>query len=70
MNEKYVFIKPYTNSEGTIPEGTEIMYLRGNYYMNGGLIAPSYQGLFVNLIGNDKLRNEYLRKVNMIHNKV
>lgn len=70
MNEKYVFIKSFTNNEGTIPENSEIMIFRGFVYFNGGLVSPAYQKFLLNFINDEKLRKEYLTKVKMIQNKV
>lgn len=64
MDEKYVLIKPYVCSYGTLPEGTEIIYFRGQIWVNGGPIPPSYNGMFLDLIGN----SEYVRKVKIQKN--
>lgn len=71
MNQKkYIFVKEFKTSEGSIPEGTEIIIFRGFIYMNGGMVHPAYQKLFINLICNDNLKDEYLREVRIINNKV
>ncbi len=70
MNEKYVFIKSFTNDEGTIPEGSELYLFRGFVYFNGGLVSPAYQGFLMEFINDEKLSKEYLRKVKVIHNKI
>lgn len=64
MNEKYVLIKPYECQYGTIPSGSEIIYFRGQVWVNGGPIPPSYNSIFLDLINND----EYVRKVKIQKN--
>lgn len=70
MEEKWIFIKPYNNNEGIIPEGTELMFFRGQIYMNGGLIEPSYQQFLKKFIEDNNLSREYLKKVKLFKNKV
>lgn len=64
MNEKYVLIKPFECQYGTIPSGSEIIYFRGQVWVNGGPIPPSYNSIFLDLINND----EYVRKVKIQKN--
>lgn len=64
MNEKYVLIKPYECQYGTVPSGSEIIYFRGQVWVNGGPIPPSYNSIFLDLINND----EYVRKVKIQKN--
>ena len=64
MNEKYVLIKPYECQYGTIPSGSEIICFRGQVWVNGGPIPPSYNSIFLDLINN----NEYVRKVKIQKN--
>ena len=64
MNEKYVLIKPYECSYGTLPEGSEIIYFRGQVWVNGGPVPPSYNNMFIDLIK----RQEYVRKVEIQKN--
>ena len=64
MNEKYVLIKSYECQYGTIPSGSEIIYFRGQVWVNGGPIPPSYNSIFLDLINND----EYVRKVKIQKN--
>ncbi len=65
MDEKYVLIKPYECSYGTLPEGSEIVYFRGQVWVNGGPVPPSFNGMFIELIKN----NEYVRKVKINKNE-
>lgn len=67
---KYVFIKEFKAQDGNIPQGTEIILFRGFVYMNGGMVHPAYNNILMNIINNPKLHNEYLREVNIIHNKL
>jgi len=64
MNEKYVLIKPYECQYGTIPSGSEIIYFRGQVWVNGGPIPNTYNDIFLELIRND----EYVRKVRIPKN--
>ncbi len=64
MNEKYVLIKPYECQYGIIPSGSEIICFRGQVWVNGGPIPPSYNNIFLDLINND----EYVRKVKIQKN--
>jgi hypothetical protein len=65
MNEKYVLIKPYECQYGTIPSGSEIIYFRGQVWVNGGPIPNTYNDIFLELIRND----EYVRKVRIAKNQ-
>lgn len=65
MDEKYVLIKPYECQYGRLPEGTEIIAFRGQIWVNGGPIPPSYNGIFLRLIEN----SEYVRKVKIPKNQ-
>ena len=65
MNEKYVLIKPYECQYGTIPIGSEIICFRGQIWVNGGPIPPSYNGIFLDLV-ND---SNYTRKVKINKNE-
>ena len=64
MDEKYVLIKPYECSYGKLPEGTEIIYFRGQVWVNGGPIPPSYNNIFLSLIQD----STYVRKVKIPKN--
>ena len=65
MNEKYVLIKPYECSYGTLPQGSDIIYFRGQFYLNGGPIQQSWNSLFKKIIEND----EYVKKVTIQKNE-
>ena len=65
MNEKYVLIKPYECSYGTLPEGSDIIYFRGQFYLNGGTIPSTWNSLFKKIIEND----EYVKRVKIQKNE-
>ncbi len=65
MQEKYVLIKEYTCPSGTLPIGTEIIFFRGQVYVNGGSIPSSYNYIFVDLAKNP----QYVRKVKIQKNE-
>lgn len=66
MEEKYVLKKPFECQYGTLPEGSEIIYFRGQFYLNGGAISNAWNSLFKKIIEND----EYVVKTRLIHNKI
>lgn len=55
MNEKYVLKKPYTCSYGTLPEGSEIISFRGQFYLNGGPIPHTWNDMFNEIISDESL---------------
>lgn len=59
MNEKYVLIKPYECNYGILPEGSDIRYFRGQFYLNGGPIPAVWNSLFKKIIEN----KEYTKKL-------
>ena len=65
MNEKYVLIKPYECSYGTLPEGSDIIFFRGQFYLNGGPIPSVWNSLFKKIIAD----NEYVKKVTIHRNE-
>jgi hypothetical protein len=64
MNEKYVLIKPYDCNYGTLPEGSEIIFFRGQFYLNGGPIPQVWNTLFKKIISDET----YVRKVRIPKN--
>ena len=64
MNEKYVLIKPYECNYGTLPEGSEIIFFRGQFYLNGGPIPQVWNTMFKKIIAEDT----YVRKVRIPKN--
>lgn len=67
---KYVFKKPYLSQEGTIPEGSEIILFRETIYLNGGMVHPAYQSMLRRIVNNPTLKEQYLKEVAIIKNKV
>lgn len=67
---KYVFKKPYTVDEGTIPEGSDIIIFRDVVYLNGGMIHPAYQEIIRKIVDTPTLKEKYLKEVPIINNKV
>jgi hypothetical protein len=65
MDEKYILIKPYTCSYGTIAEGSDIVCFRGQVWVNGGPIPPSFNSIFLDLIKDPS----YVRKVKIQKNE-
>jgi hypothetical protein len=59
MNEKYVLIKPYECQYGTLPSGSEIIYFRGQFYLNGGPIPQVWNGMFKKIIEDDNYVRKY-----------
>lgn len=66
----FIFKKDYTTSYGTIKKNSELRLFRGFVYLNGGMLHQAYQDMFINLVNNDGLRNEYLEEINIIENKI
>ncbi len=66
MGEKYVLKKPFKCQYGTIPEGSEITYFRGQFHINGGAVSQTWNTLFMKIIGDD----EYVVKRKIITNKI
>ena len=38
--------------------------------MNGGMVHPAYQKILLNIIQNEDLKEEYLKEVRIINNKI
>lgn len=66
MEEKFVLTKPYECEYGTLPIGTEIIYFRGQVYVNGGPIPNVWNQMFLELVNNE----EYGVKMKIIKNKL
>ena len=62
MEEKYVLNESY---EG-MPKETEMMRLHGFYYVNGGMVPPSYNGMLESLISDPSKTT----KMKIIQNKI
>lgn len=68
--KKFIFVKDYKCPMGTIKENTVFTITRGTLYMNGGMLTPAFQKIFMKLFSNKKFREEYLKEEEMIHNKI
>lgn len=65
MDKKYVLIKPFECQYGTLPEGSEIIWFRGQFYVNGGPVPPSFNDILAKVI-KDKT---YVREMKIIKNE-
>lgn len=65
MEEKYVLLKPYITSEGTIPANSDIILFRGLVYVNGGIIPQGYNEEFIALTKDPTMT----KKVKIIKNE-
>lgn len=65
MDKKYVLIKPYDCKYGKLAEGTEIIFFRGAFYVNGGLVPASFNDILADLI-EDK---DYVKVVKIAKNE-
>lgn len=65
MQKKYILIKPFECQYGTLPEGSEIIWFRGQFYVNGGPVPPSFNGIFANVI-KDKT---YVKEMKILKNE-
>lgn len=65
MNKKYILIKPFECQYGTLPEGSEIIWFRGQFYVNGGPVPPSFNDIFANVI-KDKT---YVKEMKILKNE-
>ena len=68
--KKYMFKKAYITSEGTIPEGSDIIIFRDVIYFNGGMVHPAYQQVLRKIVDTPSLNEKYLKEVSIINNKV
>ena len=65
MDKKYVLIKPFECQYGTLPEGSEIIWFRGQFYVNGGPVPPSFNDILTKVI-KDK---NYVKEMKIIKNE-
>ena len=68
--KKYVFVKDYVTQEGVIRQGSDLVLFRGLMYLNGGMLLPAYTKSLSILLDNPNLFREYLKEVEIIHNKI
>ena len=70
MEQKcYIFKKDYQTQYGAVKANSELRIFRGALYLNGGMMTPAYQIMFMNLMKDEKFMNEYLEEVGIIENK-
>ena len=62
---KYIFKKDYVTDHGTLFENSEIRFFRGGVYYDGGLVPSGYAKELVDIIKDDKLREEYLKVIKL-----
>lgn len=65
MDVKYVLIKEFECQYGKLPVGSEIVSFRGQVWVNGGPIPPSFNNIFLELIKD----SNYVRKVKINKNE-
>lgn len=63
---KYELIKPYKAGDNTMPQGTVIHQFRGAWYVNGGMVSPSWYPLIEEIISND----DYVKKLPFVKNEL
>lgn len=64
MKEKYVLLKDYVTSEGTIPKNSDIILFRGFVYVNGGIIPQGYKDEFIELIKDPSMTKKVIIEKN------
>lgn len=52
MEDKFILLKPYTCGYGTLKEGSDIRYFRGQFYVDGGAVPPMFNGILQKLIND------------------
>ena len=55
MEEKYILRDAYECPEGTLPAGTDIIFFRGRFFVNGFPVSTEYNSVFKKIISDDKL---------------
>lgn len=65
MRKKYRLIKEFVCQYGTLPEGTDIIWFRGMFYVNGGVVPPSFNDILAKLVKN----KEYVKEVLIAKNE-
>lgn len=64
--ERYVFIRDFRN----IKKGRELTLFRDFVYLDGGMLSKSYADVLMDLVEYEKAHPYYLKRVNIIHNKL
>lgn len=68
--EQWVVVKECPIAGGVLPVNSEIHLVHGCVYFNGGLMDSFYQNELLKLISSERRKNHFLRKNNIIHNKI
>lgn len=67
----YILKKNYVDSRfGELPVGSEIRFMRGICYFNGGMVPVSYAEILRGIIEDPALKREYIEERPIIYNKV
>lgn len=71
-NRKFVFVKDFStgNPDEVITTGSELYEVNGTIYFNGGMVIPSLQLFFEDLIKKEEDNPKYLKEVEVIYNKI
>lgn len=71
MTYKRFFIKKaYPCQFGVLPANTQIDYIDGRIFVNGGMVEPVYYDAIFSIISDKHLNDEYLHEVVVPVNKV
>ena len=68
--EKWVVVKECPIAGGTLPVNSEIHLVHGCVYFNGGLMDSFYQREFMGLLNKERVKSQYLRKLNNVYNQL
>ena len=61
MEEKYILMDAFECPEGTLAAGSEIIFFRGQFYVNGFPVSTAYNSILKRVISDEKL--VYKRKI-------
>ena len=68
--EKWVVVKECPISGGVLPVNSEIDIVHGCMYFNGGLMDTFYQDELFKLVRSEKKKPNYLRRMNIVYNRL
>ena len=65
MDEKtrYILKKDYVTDHGALHQNSEIRLFRGAVFYDGGLVPTAYAKELVELVEDEKLKEEYIKEV-------
>lgn len=70
MNQRrFIFVKDFTCQLGTLRAGSELIFLDGRIYFNGGQIEPQYYNLFFDFLKGEIESPNYLKEKVVPFNK-